>query len=300
MFVRYAWWALGALLVFGLVGGWLLAGRMLRPLAQIMDAARRASDGALGHRIRLPGRRDELTDLADAFDDMLARVEGTIDEQRRFAANASHELRTPLATIRTMLEVAHADPEGRDVEALLGRVTTMNERSIAATEALLALSRAESGVLERTRVEFAELVAEAVDAARDDALAAGVQIDAALAPARVTGNAPLLALLVANLVRNAVRHNLEGPGSAWIVVAPSSEGGAELTVTNTGPWVDPALLPTLIEPFVRGAGRTRGGPAREGSGLGLALVASIVRAHGGTLALTARAEGGLRVRVTLP
>lgn len=212
VFVRYAWWALGALLVFGLVGGWLLAGRMLRPLAQITDAARRASDGALGHRIRLPGRRDELTDLADAFDDMLARVEGTIDEQRRFAANASHELRTPLATIRTMLEVAHADPEGRDVEALLGRVTTMNERSIAATEALLALSRAESGVLERTRVEFAELVADAMDAARDDALAAGVRIDAALAPARVTGNAPLLALLVANLVRNAVRHNLEGPG----------------------------------------------------------------------------------------
>jgi two-component system sensor histidine kinase VanS len=300
VFLRYAWWALAALLGFGLVGGWLLAGRMLQPLGRITDAARQARDGSLGHRIRLPGRRDELTDLADVFDDMLGRVEGTIDEQRRFAANASHELRTPLATIRTILEVAEADPEGRDVDAVLRRVTAMNERTIALTEALLALSRAEHRALERSSVDLATIAGEVVDGYRDEAADAQVRIDTDLGSAPLTGNAPLLALVVANLVRNAILHNLDGPGAVRVSVAPEGGGGARLSVVNTGAHLDPALVATLTEPFVRGVGRTRGERARDGSGLGLALVASVVRAHEGTLSLAPRAEGGLRVSVILP
>ena len=146
MFVRYAWWAMGLLVVFGLVGGWLLAGVVLRPLDRITDAARRARDGDLDHRVALPGRRDELTDLADTLDAMLDRVEHTIDEERRFAANASHELRTPHAIIRTMVEVAQADPAGRDVDAVLERIGATNDRAIASTEALLTLARVGRGV----------------------------------------------------------------------------------------------------------------------------------------------------------
>ncbi|KAA9135837.1 sensor histidine kinase [Microbacterium caowuchunii] len=299
VFLRYAWWALGLLLVFGLAGGWFLAGRVLRPLSRITDAARLARDGSLRHRVHLPGRRDELTDLADAFDDMMARVEGTIDEQRRFAANASHELRTPLATVRTMLEVARADPDGRDVDLLLDRLATMNERSIALTEALLTLSRAEHGTLERIPVDLAGIVEDALLASRADAAAAGVRIHADLAPAPLAGNATLLAQLTTNLIRNALVHNLAGNGAAAVQVR-RAEGTVRLTVSNTGAPLDPALVATLPEPFVRGAGRTRRLPDRDGAGLGLAIVASIVRAHAGTLLLTARPEGGLRVDVTLP
>ena len=159
VFVRYAWWAMGLLVVFGLVGGWLLAGVVLRPLDRITDAARQARDGHLDHRVSLPGSRDELTDLADTFDAMLDRVQHTIDEERRFAANASHELRTPHAIIRTMVEVAQADPDGRDVDVVLQRIGATNERAIASTEALLMLARVgRGGALEMSAVDLASVV----------------------------------------------------------------------------------------------------------------------------------------------
>ena len=296
VFVRYAWWAIAGLVVFGLVGGWLLAGVMLRPLGRITDVARRARDGQLSQRVDLPGNRDELTELADTFDAMLDRVEHTIDEERRFAANASHELRTPHAIIRTMVEVAQADPRGRDIDVVLQRIARTNDRAIATTEALLALSRASRGAgLEHVPVDLAGVVAEAVDEQRADAVARGIRIDTALSPTVVSGNRALLSQLATNLLHNAVVHNAE---NGWVRVSVSTSP-AELVVANSGPVLDPALVSTLTEPFVRAAGRTRAAAGQEGSGLGLAIVASIVRAHGGRLGLTALPEGGLQVRVAL-
>ena len=299
VFVRYAWWALAGLAAFGLVGGWLLAGRMLTPLDRITDAARRARDGSLDHRIDLPGARDELTELADAFDAMLGRVQQTLDEERRFAANASHELRTPHAIIRTLVEVAQADPDGRDVDQVLRRIGDTNDRAIATTEALLALARAgRGGTWTREPVDLASLLAEAVEEETADAAAAGIRIDTSLSPATALGDRTLLGRLAANLVRNAVVHNEPG---GWVSVTTGRTArAAELVVANTGPVLDPALAGTLVEPFVRGAGRARGAEAERGAGLGLAIVAAVVRAHDGVLAISARPGGGLHVRVELP
>lgn len=299
VFVRYAWWAMAGLVLFGLVGGWVLAGLVLRPLDRITDAARRARDGSLDHRIHLPGSRNELTELADAFDAMLDRVQHTIDEERRFAANASHELRTPHTIVRTLVEVAQADPGGRDVDELLRRIGATNDRAIATTEALLDLARVgRGGDLAKSPVELTRLAREAIEETATDAAAADVRIETDLKPATATGNPTLLARLVGNLVRNAVVHNL--PGGRVLVATSDVPGGAALAVVNTGERIDPATAGTLIEPFVRGAGRTRGRGGAQGAGLGLAIVAAIVRAHGGTLEVIARPEGGLQVRVVLP
>ncbi|MBD8023528.1 sensor histidine kinase [Microbacterium gallinarum] len=299
VFVRYAWWALAGLAAFGLVGGWLLAGRMLKPLDRITDAARRARDGSLDHRIDLPGARDELTELADAFDAMLARVQQTLDEERRFAANASHELRTPHAIIRTIVEVAEADPDGRDVDEVLRRIGDTNDRAIATTEALLALARAgRGGSWKREPVDLASIVAGAVEDETADAAAADIRIDTSLTPATALGDRTLLARLAANLVHNAVVHNESG---GWVSVTTGGTArSAELVVANTGPVLDPAAAGALVEPFVRGAGRTRGAETERGPGLGLAIVAAVVRAHDGVLDITARPGGGLHVRVGLP
>lgn len=292
VFVRYSSWALALLALFGLVGGWILAGFVLRPLGRITETARRATSGDLDARAALPGGADELTELADALDAMLDRVQHTIEEERRFAANASHELRTPHAIIRTMVEVAQADPAGRDVDRLLARIAATNDRSIALTEALLDLARAGRGVERPETIDLAALV-EATVAETD---AGGIVVETELAPAPVRGNPTLVRQLVSNLVRNAVVHNVPH-GRIWITVVPSPFGGAELTVANTGRVVDPLTTVTLVEPFVRGAGRVRGD---TGSGLGLAIVAAIVRAHGGRLDLAALTAGGLHVRVSLP
>lgn len=294
VYVKYVWWALAVLTALGVVGGWLLAGRMLRPLARIADAAQRVHDGDFSHRIALPGRRDELTDLADAFDEMVARVQATLDDQRRFAANASHELRTPLTIIRTMLEVARAAPEKQDTAALLERIDEMNERSITLTQALLTLAAVDQRPLLRRPVDLADIAAEAIDLAVP--IGNRIRIDAELDAAPTTGDAALLTQLAANLVGNALAYNVE---SGFVRVATStSGGGAILTVENSGQRLDPMVVHTLTEPFVRGAGRTRS--TTGGVGLGLAIVASIVRAHGGRLELAAREDGGLRVRAVIP
>ncbi|KRA23621.1 hypothetical protein ASD65_03650 [Microbacterium sp. Root61] len=295
VFLKYAWWAMALLVAFGLLGGWILAGIVLRPLGRITDAAARARDGDLDVRIALPGRRDELTDLADAFDAMLDRVAHTLEEERRFAANASHELRTPHTIIRTMLEVAQADPDGRDVETLLERIRTTNERAIRSTESLLTLARVGRGVtLDREPVDLAAVASAAVDDIRADAAARGIRIDRSLAPCLVQGNRTLLEQLAANLLGNALLHNVD---NGWIRVSVSSTGALE--VENSGARVDPAIVGTLTEPFVRGAGRARRASGPDGVGLGLAIVASITRVHEGALEVVALESGGLHVRVVL-
>ncbi|WP_150951388.1 sensor histidine kinase [Microbacterium testaceum] len=296
VFVRYAWYAVLALAVLGLGGGWIVSGLMLRPLRRITDAARAARDGDLAHRVELTGRRDELTDLADTFDAMLARVEETLEEQKRFAANASHELRTPHATMRTLLEVARADPAGVDLERLLHRLDLTNERAIRLIEALLALarsSRERALAPEPTGVDdlVATVVAEAGPGAGDLDLAL---VGTSGGIARI--DETLVHHAVTNLVRNALVHNVPG---GWVRVAVS--GGADeviVDVVNTGEPLSRELVATLPEPFVRGAGRTRG--RADGTGLGLAIVASVARAHRGRLELWPRDGGGLHARLRLP
>ncbi|NYF09480.1 two-component system sensor histidine kinase VanS [Leifsonia sp. AK011] len=298
VYLRYAAWGLVGLAVVGLVGGWVLAGQVLTPLTRITDAARHVSDGDLSHRIRMPGASNELTDLADTFDGMLDRVQASVDEYRRFAANASHELRTPLAVTRTMIEVAQAD-ENRDVDTLLARIAAMNERSIALTEALLDLASADNGTRETKDVDLAALTEVAVDEMREDAELRELDVTVRCDPARVRGDAALLSQLVSNLVRNALVHNVEG---GEVRVSTSTGAGlAYLRVENSGVVIDPSAVAVLTEPFVRGAGRVRAaGERATGAGLGLAIAASIVRAHRGTIDLTPRAGGGLVVVVGLP
>lgn len=298
VFVQYSAWALVLLAALGLGGGWLLAGRMVRPLQRITAAARRARDGSLDHRVNMTGRHNELVELADVFDDMLDRVHHTVEEQRRFAANASHELRTPHTVIRTMLEVAQADRDGRDVDTVLRRVAEINERSIVLTEALLNLATAENHPLELATVEVETLVSGVIDELSDGAAAAQVRIGTQFTVPEVRGDPALLTQLMMNLVQNAIVHNHTG-GQIHVSTDRLSDGGTQLLVSNTGPELHDSDLAAFTEPFVRGAGRTRKGQ-HTGSGLGLAIVAAIVRAHAGTVCLRARTGGGLHVLVTFP
>ncbi|WP_306802719.1 HAMP domain-containing sensor histidine kinase [Streptomyces sp. DH8] len=287
---------LAVLLVLGLVGGWFLAGRMLAPLTRITAATRTAAHGSLSHRIRLPGRRDEFRELADAFDTMLARLEAHVAEEKRFAANASHELRTPLAVSRTLLEVARADPD-RAAGDIIDRLHTVNNRAIDLTEALLLLSRAGRRSFARERVDLSLLAEEAAETLLPLAEERGVTVEVHGAIAPATGSPALLLQLTTNLVHNAIVHNLPG-GGAVRVTTSVRPGAVELAVENTGAPLSPELVSTLTEPFRRGAERLRTHDA--GVGLGLAIVETIARAHDGTLALAPRPDGGLRAAVGLP
>ncbi|SDE64349.1 sensor histidine kinase [Auraticoccus monumenti] len=287
---------LGLLLVVGLVGGWLLAGRVLAPLDRIAEATRTAGSGALSHRIRLPGRNDEFRELADAFDGMLARLEAHVAEQQRFAANASHELRTPLAITQTLLDVASRDRD-RDTDALLRRLRLVNSRAIELTEALLLLSRADQRPAPDELVDLSLAAEEAAETLLPLAEARGVLLETSGDPAPTTGSAALLLQLTTNLVHNAIVHNV-GAGGVVRVTTTASAGNAELTVENTGPVLGPEHVATFTEPFQRGSARVRSDHA--GVGLGLAIVERITSAHGGTLDLAPRPAGGLRVTVRLP
>jgi two-component system sensor histidine kinase VanS len=295
-FVPAASWALAFLLIFGLWGGWILAGRMLAPLRRITAATRTAADGSLSHRIRLEGRRDEFRELADSFDAMLTQLEAHLAEQQRFAANASHELRTPLAVTQTLLDVAERDPD-HDRRELLMRLRAVNTRAIELTEALLLLSRADRRSFARDRVDLSLLAEEAAATLLPLAEKQGVSVELSgdIAPAR--GSDALLLQMTVNLLHNAIVHNLSDGGSVRVRTS-AGERTATLTVENTGEIVSPQLLSTLTEPFQRGTQRIRGDHA--GVGLGLAIVQSIVRAHDGALTLEARREGGIRVTVRIP
>jgi two-component system, OmpR family, sensor histidine kinase VanS len=287
---------LAFLLVFGLLGGWLLAGRMLAPLTHITDATRVAATGSLSHRIRLPGRRDEFRELADAFDTMLARLEAHAAEQQRFAANASHELRTPLAVTQTLLDVARNDP-GRDTAELVDRLHAVNTRAIDLTEALLLLSRADQRSFTREPVDLSLIAEEATETLLPLAEKRGLTIETSGDATPATGSHALLLQLSTNLVHNAVVHNLPERGTVWVTTS-AQPTSAMLTVENTGEKLTPQLAATLSEPFRRGTERIRTDQA--GVGLGLAIVKSIAQAHDGTLTLTPRDTGGLRVTVQIP
>jgi two-component system, OmpR family, sensor histidine kinase VanS len=287
---------LAFLLVFGLLGGWMLAGRMLAPLTRITDATRMAATGSLAHRIRLPGRRDEFRELADSFDAMLARLEAHVAEQQRFAANASHELRTPLAITQSLLDVARNDPN-RDSGELDDRLRAVNTRAIDLTEALLLLSRADQRSFTRDHLDLSLIADEAAETLLPLAEQHGVTIETAGDIAPTIGSHALLLQMTTNLVHNAIVHNLPEQGTVWVRtgVRPKS---VTLTVENTGEKLSPQLVSTLTEPFQRGAERLRNDHA--GVGLGLAIVKSITQAHDGTLTITPRTGGGLHVTVHLP
>ena len=284
------------LLVFGLLGGWLLAGRMLAPLTRITDATRTAATGSLSHRIQLEGRRDEFRELADAFDTMLARLEAHVGEQQRFAANASHELRTPLAITQTLLDVARSDP-ARDTGELVDRLHAVNTRAIDLTEALLLLSRADQRSFTQEQVDLSLIAEEATETLLPLAERRGVTIDTSGEMTPTIGSHALLLQLTTNLAHNAIVHNLPVEGTVWVTTSVHPKS-VMLTVENTGEKLSPQLVSTLAEPFLRGTERIRSD--HVGVGLGLAIVRSITQAHDGTLTLIPRATGGLRVTVQLP
>lgn len=283
----------------GLLLCWLVAGRVLSPLSQITAAARSATAGTLYRRIALAGPDDELKQLADTFDGMLARLEREFEANRRFAANASHELRTPLAVTRTMLQVAIADPEHHDLRELAPKLLATNARGIATTEALLVLASAQHGDIEHQVVDLAALAADVTALVRPEAEQRGVTVHTRCQPVSADGDPVLLRQLLLNLVQNAVRHNVPG-GRAEVSVADRT-----LTVTNTGPVLPPDSVGTLFEPFHRAQARTRsdagtGDDGDGGHGLGLAIVRAIADAHGASIHATARPNGGLVVAVVHP
>ncbi|HEX5146994.1 MAG TPA: HAMP domain-containing sensor histidine kinase [Conexibacter sp.] len=291
--------ALAIMSVVSIALGWVVAGRVLGPLRTMTAATRRISHDNLHERLTLDGPDDELKRLADTIDALLARLEAAFEAQRRFVANASHELRTPLAMMRTSLDVATGKP-GRvpvEVAALDAKLREGLDQADRLLEGFLALSRAQHGELEDAApVSLAALVAAAVEARGDEIAAHGLDVRIGAGDARVQGSETLLAQLVANLVDNAVRHNVEG---GWLSLAARADGDvATLVVESGGPRLDARRLQELTQPFRRlGADRTG---SDRGHGLGLSIVAAIAGAHGGRVALDARAEGGLRVTVQLP
>jgi two-component system sensor histidine kinase VanS len=284
------------LLVFSLLGGWLLAGSMLAPLTRITNATRMAANGLLSHRIQLEGRKDEFRELADAFDAMLTRLEAHDAEQQRFAANASHELRTPLAITQTLLDVARND-RNHDTGELVDRLHLVNTRAIDLTEALLLLSRANQRTFTRENVDLSLAAEEATETLLPLAERHGVTIETSGDMAHAIGSHALLLQMTTNLVHNAIVHNLPEQGTVWVTTSVNWMT-VVLTVENTGEKLLPQVVSTLVEPFQRGTGRTRTGHA--GVGLGLAIVKSIAQAHDGTLTLAPQPAGGLRVTVQLP
>jgi two-component system sensor histidine kinase VanS len=288
--------ALAVLLVFGLLGGWILAGRMLAPLARITQATRTAATGSLAHRIQLEGRNDEFRELADAFDAMLARLEAHVAEQQRFAANASHELRTPLAITQTLLEVARND-QSRGDDELVDRLHFVNTRAIDLTEALLLLSRADQRSFSREYVDLSLIAEETTETLLPLAEERGLTIETSGDITPTIGSPALLLQMTTNLVHNAIVHNLAEQGTVWVTTSVHPKG-VVLTVENTGEKLTPLVVATLVEPFQRGTRRIRTDHA--GVGLGLAIVRSIAQSHDGTLTLSPRAAGGLCVTVQLP
>ena len=288
--------ALVIMTVVSIVLGWLVAGRVLRPLRTITATARQISERNLNERLALSGPRDELKDLADTIDGLLARLEAHVAEQQRFAANASHELRTPLALTQTLLDVARNDPNRGDDE-LVDRLHAVNRRAIDLTEALLLLSRADQRSFSRDPVDLSLIAEAAMETLLPLAEKRRVSIETSGDMTPTTGSHALLLQMTTNLVHNAIVHNLLEEGTVWVTTSVNPESVA-LTVENTGQLLTPQLVSTLAEPFQRGTERRRADHA--GVGLGLAIVDRIVQAHEGALTLTPRTVGGLCATVRLP
>ncbi|MCX0246546.1 sensor histidine kinase [Streptomyces drozdowiczii] len=290
--------ALVGLSIIAFAFGYGMAGRVLSPLGRITRIARTVAGTDLARRIELDGPDDELKELSDTFDDMLDRLERAFTAQQRFVGNASHELRTPLAINRTLLEVHLSDPEAPPELQQLGKtLLATNERSEQLVEGLLLLARSDNQIVERKPVDLAEVASRAVDQARGEAEAKGVEMREELAEAVVQGNGVLLERIALNLVQNAVRYNV--PEDGWIEVSTALlPGQALLVVSNTGPVVPAYEIDNLFEPFRRL--RTERTGSDKGVGLGLSIARSVARAHGGRIIAEPREGGGLVMRVSLP
>jgi signal transduction histidine kinase len=286
--------ALVAMTAIAVFTGWLLAGRALAPLRKITATARRVSGENLGERIALSGPADELRELADTFDGMLARLDGAFASQRHFVANASHELRTPLAIMRTEVDVALADPDASNAElrAMGDAVLETVDRCERLIASLLLLARSQATTGHEERVDVAALVGDCVTDLQARAHEAQIQIRSDLQPAWADADPGLLERLIANLLDNGIHHN--EPGGVLSVRTEVHEGRLRLVVANGGSRIDPDDVQGLTEPFRR---LTRSG---AGFGLGLSIVRSVAEAHGGSVSLSAPASGGLVVSVDLP
>ena len=290
--------ALGAMAVVAIGLGWMIAGRVLRPVHLMTAKARRLSESNLHERLALGGPDDELKELADTFDAMLGRLESAFDSQRRFVADASHELRTPLSVIRTEVEVTLADPDATvgDLRSMATRIGSATSRMERLIDSLLVLARSDTGVLASDAVDLAALTARVADRFQAAANGRNLRVDRDLTPSPLRGDRALLERLVANLVDNAIVHNVDG---GWIRLSTSQRDGlATLAVENSGPPVAPDSVDELFRRFHRGeAARNSTVP---GHGIGLSLVDAIATAHGGTVEAHARPDGGLTVEVVLP
>lgn len=285
----------------GAVIGWVVAGRVLRPLQAINAAAQLAGTGSFDHRVGSTGPHDEVRELSDTFDEMLGKLDRAFQANRRFAANASHELRTPLAATQTVLEVALSDPE-LDLHALRAaaeRVYETNRRNIESVDALLSLAEIGAGTVRPAPADLADVARDALDEVDGIATARGIRVRRELHPAPLVGDGALVQRAVANLVVNAVLHNRDG-GTIAVSTSSARDGAAELRIENSGPELSPALVDSLTEPFVRGAGRVQSPNAPRGHGLGLAIVRSVAEAHGGELVLVPRRGGGLIATLRFP
>lgn len=294
--------ALGVVATVAVGLGWLVTGRVLAPLRRVTDTARRiaaapGNNPGLAERIDLRGPDDEVKELADTFDTMVARLDRSFHGQRRFVANASHELRTPLTLGRSLVEVAmHRRSASPDVKTLGARLLEINSRHEQLISGLLMLAKSDHEVDARFPVDLADLVGHVVEQTAAEAAAAGVTVHEDAGDAPATGDALLLERMVHNLVENAIRHNT---GGGWVrVTSRVLDGGAELVVENTGPPVPAGEIPALFEPFRRHT--TDRLVTAKGVGLGLSIVRSVATAHGGTVAARPRPGGGLVVTVSLP
>ncbi|MGP3923737.1 sensor histidine kinase [Streptomyces sp. 8N616] len=289
--------ALLGLSVVAFAFGYAMAGRVLSPLGRITRTARQVVGTDLSRRIELDGPDDEFKELADTFDGMLDRLARAFDAQRRFVANASHELRTPLAINRTLLEVQLSDPAASPELTQLGKtLLATNERSEQLVEGLLLLARSDNEIVDRKPVDLSEVASQVVEQAREEAQSKGVELRGERVPAVVQGNGVLLERVALNLVQNAVRYNHPG---GWVEVTTETRPGqALLVVSNTGPVVPAYELDNIFEPFRRL--RTERTGSDRGVGLGLSIVRSVARAHGGSVTAEPREGGGLVLRVILP
>ena len=300
--------ALSKLLSFSLVGlavmtvasgglGWVMSGRVLRPVRVITETARRASEQHLGERLALTGARDELKELADTFDGMLERLDAAFTTQRRFVANASHELRTPLTVMRTAIDVtlAKPSPTARQLTDMAVRVRRSIDRAESMVEALLTLAVSDQGQLSTEFTDLATWAEDAIEAAAPEIERLDLRVDVLLDPAETTGDPQLLERMIWNLVDNAVRHNEPG---GWIRLRTgSSDAAAYLEIANSGPFIPDDAVPSLFEPFGRMEARTG---VRDGVGLGLSITRSVVTAHRATVTVRSQPAGGLDISVVIP
>jgi signal transduction histidine kinase len=292
--------ALAIVAVLALLAGWLIAGRMLRPIRTITRTARRISSTNLHERLALDGPRDELTELGDTLDELFGRLDAAFEAQRQFVANASHELRAPLTRQRALIQVALADPDAdcASLRAAHERVLASERHLEQMIDGLLGLTRGQAGLEHRERLDLATIAAQVLRMRDPQNTDRGLDVRATLAPAPTAGDPRLAERLIANLLDNAIRHNV--PEGYLEITTGTHQEHAFVTVANSGPTIPPEEVPRLMQPFQRLHGTRTIHGSENGNGLGLAIVSAIATAHRATLTVHPRPGGGLTVEVTFP